>query len=298
MGTNNKQSRTNTPPAVRGTLIAIGGHEDKHNEMHILKRVAQLLRGRRLAVATIASEQADELWADYKKAFKQVGVSDVVHLDLSERTEAQDDERVKIVDKCGGMFFTGGDQLRIASKLGGTVVCDRMHELYSNGGVIAGTSAGASVLTETMMVSGSGEQTHRISESLMLSPGLGFLPGVVIDQHFAERGRIARLLGVVAQSPRTLGIGIDENTAIEISHGQEFRVFGAGAVYVLDGRPVTHTNISEAETERTISLFDVRLHVLSQGDCFDMLERRPYEGSAAAPADKAKETEGAAKGRD
>jgi cyanophycinase len=178
MGTNSKASRVSTPPAVRGTLIAIGGHEDKCGDMVILKRVAQVLRGRKLAVATIASQQADEMWADYKEAFKHVGVSDVVHLDLSERTDAQHDDRVKILDDCGGVFFTGGDQLRIASQLGGTSVCDRTHTLYTNGGIIAGTSAGASVLTETMMVGGSGEQTHRISDSLMLSPGLGFLPGV------------------------------------------------------------------------------------------------------------------------
>jgi cyanophycinase len=301
MGTNNKESRTSTPPAVRGILIAIGGHEDKSNDMQILRRVAHLLRGRPLAIATIASEQAGEMWADYKKAFKHIGVSDVVHLELSERTDAQDDERVRILDRCGGVFFTGGDQLRITSKLGGTAVCDRMHALYGSGGVIAGTSAGASVLTETMMVAGSGEKTHRISDSLMLSPGLGFLPGVVIDQHFAERGRIARLLGVVAHSPRTLGIGIDENTAIEISHGTEFRVNGAGAVYVLDGRPVTHTNISEEETEKTMSMFDVRLHVLSQGDCFDMVDRRPYGGSAASVENgkgKAGETESAGKNRE
>src|SRR5688572_7280892 len=114
MGSNSKQSRVSTPPSVRGTLIAIGGHEDKSNEMRILKRVAEKLRGKPLAVATIASEQAEEIWADYKKAFKHAGISEVVHLDLSERTEAQQDEQVKILDKCGGIFFTGGDQLRIA----------------------------------------------------------------------------------------------------------------------------------------------------------------------------------------
>jgi cyanophycinase len=144
--------------------------------------------------------------------------------------------------------------------------------------VVAGTSAGASVLTETMVVSGE-EQSHRIDDVLGLCPGLGFLSGMVIDQHFAERGRVGRLLGIVAQNPRALGIGIDENTAIVVRDAKTFAVIGAGAVYVIDGRPITYTNISEQDTNKTMSVFDVRLHLLAAGDCYDLVQRRPAQVS-------------------
>ena len=130
-----------------------------------------------------------------------------------------------------------------------------------------------------MIVSGEAGQSHRIGDFLRLSPGLGFIPGMVIDQHFAERGRIARLLGVVGQNPRALGVGIDENTAREITE-REFRVLGDGAVYVVDGRTVTSTNFSEDDDSKTMSLFNVRLHVLSEGDCFDFEERQPSRAGA------------------
>ena len=155
-------------------------------------------------------------------------------------------------------------------------------ELYKKGSlVVAGTSAGASVLTETMIVSGEADESHKIGNALQMAPGLGLLPGVVIDQHFAQRGRVSRLLGVVAQNPRALGIGVDENTAVVIQ-GDMFRVVGAGAVYVLDGRPATHTNISDAGKDKTLSVFDVRMHLLSNGDCFDLKQRRPI----AQPAEE------------
>lgn len=267
--------------AGRGTLIAIGGHEDKEQDMLILRRVAQRIGDRRLVVATVASSMAEEMWEDYRKVFGQLGVKDIALLKLEDREEAVEGSSLAILENAGGIFFTGGDQLRITSKLGGTALCDGIHQMYERGGVIAGTSAGASVLTETMIVSGGDDRTHRISDSLLLAPGLGFLPAAVIDQHFAERGRISRLVGIVAQNPRTLGIGIDENTAIEIQDQNRFEVFGAGAVYVLDGRPVTQTNVSEEEQQQTISAFHLCLHVLSQGDSFEIPTRTPISGPAA-----------------
>jgi len=198
-----------------------------------------------------------------------------VHLDIANRVDAVDDPRIHVFRDAAGIFFTGGDQLALTSKLGGTALCERMHELYMKGSlVVAGTSAGASVMTETMIVSGEAEESHKIGSALQMAPGLGLLPGVVIDQHFAQRGRVSRLLGVVAQNPRALGIGIDENTAVVIQ-GEMCRVVGSGAVYVLDGRPATHSNISDGDKEKTLSVFDVRMHLLSRGDCFDLKQRRP-----------------------
>ncbi len=144
---------------------------------------------------------------------------------------------------------------------------------------MAGTSAGASVMSETMLVRGSSQESHRIGD-LHMAPGLGLMRDVIIDQHFAERGRIGRLLGAVAQNPRVLGVGIDEDTAIVVD-GDQFTVLGVGAVYIVDGTGVTHSNIAEAQPERTLSMHDVRVHVLSRGDRFNLAERRPNRPGAA-----------------
>lgn len=164
--------------------------------------------------------------------------------------------------------------------VGDTPAFSRIFEIFANGGTIAGTSAGASVLSETMMVGGDASESHRISGGLRLAPGFGLARDMVIDQHFAERGRINRLLGVVGQNPRVLGIGIDENTAIELRAASEFRVLGGGGVTVLNGASVTNTNVAEEDPDRTMSIFDVTLHVLSQGDYFDLRTRTPHLGPA------------------
>jgi cyanophycinase len=165
------------------------------------------------------------------------------------------------------VFLTGGDQLRITSLLGDTPVYSRLLEIFRNGGTIAGTSAGASVM-------------HRIGAELQLAPAFGFAKDMVIDQHFAERGRIGRLLGVVAQNPRILGVGLDENTAIVLKPSKDLRVLGDGAVYVVDGASVTESNAAEEERERTMSLYNVTMHVMTQGDRFVMDTGTPIAGPA------------------
>ena len=150
-----------------------------------------------------------------------------------------------------------------------------MREIYERGGLVAGTSAGASVMSDTMLVKGSSGESHRIGD-LHMAPGLGLVRDVIIDQHFAERGRFGRLFGAVAHNPRELGLGIDEDTAIVLA-GRRFEVLGSGCVYVIDGAGVTHSNIAEARPERALSIYDVRLHVLSSGDVFELARRRPAE---------------------
>ncbi|MBP0445271.1 cyanophycinase [Roseomonas sp. SSH11] len=256
-----------------GPLIIIGGHEDKDGERIILKEVAKYVRGGRLVIATVASHQPEGYFDAYKEAFGALGVTDLVELYVQERSEAQDEEKLHLFDGATGVFFSGGDQLRISSQLGDTPVERRVREIHEAGGVIAGTSAGASAMSDTMLVKGKGQETHRIGD-LHLAAGLGLVRDVIIDQHFAERGRIGRLLGAVAQNPRELGIGIDEDTAI-ILRGDNFEVIGSGGVYVVDGGGVTHSNIAEAETDRALSIHDVRLHVLCHGDRFQLGDRRP-----------------------
>ena len=259
----------------KGTLIIIGGHEDRDPEgdRKILKEVARRVRGGKLVLATVASHQPEGYFDDYEKAFADLGVGELVELYVEDRTEASDREKLKVIDDAAGIFFSGGDQLRITSQIGDTGIEAKVRSLYERGGVIAGTSAGASAMSDTMLVRGTSSETHRIGD-LHMAPGLGLIRDVIIDQHFAERGRFGRLLGAVAHNPRVLGFGIDEDTAA-IVEGDELQVIGSGAVYVVDGEDVTHSNLAEAEPERVLSMHDVRVHVLGTGDRFDIRRRRP-----------------------
>jgi cyanophycinase len=257
------------------TLIIIGGHEEKRGDRVILREVARQVRGGKLVVTTVASHEPEGAFEEYERVFHDLGVKQVECLEIRERIDATDERRLRVLDDAGGVFFTGGDQLKITSQIGDTPIFRRVHEIYHAGGLIAGTSAGASVMSDTMLVSGPSEETHRVGDSLRMAPGLGLISGVIIDQHFAERGRMGRLLGAVAQNPRILGIGIDEQTAIVVENEERFTVLGDGAVYVIDGTGVTHSNITEDAQEMALSIYDVKLHVLSHEDQFDLRERRP-----------------------
>lgn len=256
----------------RGVLIAIGGHEDKEHDRAILKEVARRLEGGVMVLATVASHEPEGYFEAYEKAFADLGVTDLRELYVNERTETSDPEKLKLFDGAAGVFFTGGDQLRISSQIGDTPVETRVRELLAKGGVVAGTSAGASMMSDTMLVRGSNQESYRIGD-LHMAPGLGLVRDMIIDQHFAERGRIGRLLGAVAHNPRVLGVGIDENTAVVMEDGG-MQVIGCGAVYCVDGTSVSHSNIAEAETEQALSMHDVTLHVLAAGDGLDLKTRR------------------------
>lgn len=262
-----------TDSRAPGPLIIIGGHEDKEGDRDILKAVAKRLDGGKLVLATIASHQPEGYLEAYQKAFEDLGIGELVELYVNERSETHDPDKLALFDNAAGVFFSGGDQLRIASQIGDTPVEKRIREIHRAGGVIAGTSAGASVMSETMLVGGASSESHRIGD-LNMAPGLGLVRDAIIDQHFAERGRIGRLLGAIAHNPRLLGVGIDEDTAIVVE-GARFNVIGAGAVYVVDGEDVTQSNITEGRTATALSLHDVRLHVLASGDGFDLAKRAP-----------------------
>src|SRR5687767_9201392 len=258
-----------------GSLLIIGGHEDKDGEKTILRfLVKKIGKSAKIAVVTIASQHPEQMFEEYERVFRGLGVRHVHHLRVESREEARHDTKVAVLRDADAVFFTGGDQLRITSQLGDTPIFSRIHEIFSAGGLIAGTSAGASVMTETMLVSGSGSESQRIDSSLKLAPGFGLLPGVIVDQHFAERGRISRLLSAVAQNPRILGIGIDEDSAILVQRGR-FQVVGTNAVYVIDGSRITFTNITESDPDSPVGVYGIKLHVMNQADTFDLKSRRP-----------------------
>lgn len=263
-----------------GQLLIIGGHEDKEDERLILRYLANEVGSGKLVVATVASSAPEEYWETYEAVFRRLGVRHLYKLDVETRAEAKSERKMRILDDAAAVFFTGGDQLKITTLLGDTPIYERVREIFLTGGIVAGTSAGASVVCETMLVAGPGDASHKIGSTVKMAPGLGLLRHAVVDQHFAERGRMGRLVGAVAQNPRVLGIGIDEDTAIAVHDHTHFTVMGEGAVYVVDGSDVSYTNLTTEEQDRTISIFDLRVHLLSQGDSFDLRERRPHQGAA------------------
>ncbi|HEX6719721.1 MAG TPA: cyanophycinase [Pyrinomonadaceae bacterium] len=273
-------------------LIIIGGKEDRSQDKIILGEVARRVGSGKLVVTTVAmSNGLQQLFDEYQKAFRSLGVKHLYNLEIAERSEATRESKVRILDDATAVFFTGGDQIKITSQIGDTPVFKRIREIYDEGGVIAGTSAGAAAMCETMLVEGGDENSHVIGGSMRMAPGLGLISGVIIDQHFMERGRFGRLVGAVAQNPKNLGIGIDEQTAIVIERENGFYVLGSGGVYVIDGTEVTYSNVAEEDVNKTLSIYNVKLHMLSQGDRFDLLNRMPRQmkGGAAEKLPEKKE---------
>ncbi|HEX4923887.1 MAG TPA: cyanophycinase, partial [Bdellovibrionales bacterium] len=197
----------------KGTLIIIGGSEDKAGEMAILSDIARRVGKGKLVLITVASEEPEHVWATYDRVFRALGVKNIEHLGLSRRAEVMADPHLKILKGAKVIFFSGGDQLKLCSELGGTPVSDKIREMYWSGATIAGTSAGATAIGEIMVFGG----PPLDGDKFQLAQGLRLLPGTIIDQHFLARSRQPRLIAAVNHNPALVGIGIDEGTALVVS---------------------------------------------------------------------------------
>ncbi|MFZ3101579.1 MAG: cyanophycinase [Desulfitobacteriaceae bacterium] len=258
---------------VGGKLLIIGGAEDKAGECKILRRFIQESGGResRITVMTAATQDPRQVGEEYDRLFQELGAKEVRVLDVSDRAQANARGVAQQLDLASGVFFTGGDQLRITGLLGGTLLGRTLHNLYERGVTIAGTSAGASVMSDAMIVGGVAGTPKRAT--LAMAPGLGLLRAVVIDQHFAQRGRIGRLLSAIAQNPYVLGVGIDEDTSILVQADGQFIVVGSQTVTVVDASSSIITNVSESSSEQPLVLSPVLMHVLAEGCKFDLKRR-------------------------
>lgn len=258
-----------------GPLVIVGGAEDKTGESRILRRFVQLGGGQhaRVLVITVATELPVEVGTEYIETFGRIGVEDVRTFDVSTRDAANLDSAVKMIRNASCIYFTGGDQLRITKLLGGTRVDAALHAAHNEGIVLGGTSAGASMMSSTMIVEGVAETNPRVS-IVDMAPGMEFLDGAVVDQHFAERGRLGRLLSAVAQYPHHLGLGIDENTAV-IVKDHVLEVLGQGAVSIVDAGSVTYSNLDKVGKDESLALCGVKLHMLPEGCGFQLRERQP-----------------------
>lgn len=259
----------------RGALIIIGGAEDKVGECRILREFLRIGKGRhaRVLVMTVATELPIEVGMDYVEVFKRLGAEDVRTFDVSCREAANRDSAVEFARDATCIFFTGGEQLRITKLLGGTRMDAALHDALRRGVVLAGTSAGASMMSSTMIVDGEAETNPRIS-MVNMAPGMEFLEGAVVDQHFAQRGRVGRLVSAVAQYPHHLGLGIDEDTAV-IVEDRAFRVLGHGAVSVVDAGTLTHSNLNTVSSDESLALCGIQMHILPDGYGFDLKTRTP-----------------------
>ena len=258
-------------------LIIIGGAEDKKGDKSILQEVCTHIENQSdlLVIVTVATEKPTEVGNEYSNLFQSMGIKQLGILHVENREDALNAENIELIEKASLIFFTGGDQLRITSILGGTPLYSCMKRKYAEGCVFVGTSAGASVMSDTMIVKGMDDESPRKC-TLKMAPGLGLINGVIIDQHFAQRGRVGRILIGVAENPEVLGIGIDEDTSIIVNKDNVLRVLGSGAVYIIDGSNISDTNVSEQHQDEMLSIFDVKMHVLKNGDKFDLKTRRPF----------------------
>ncbi|KGK90676.1 MULTISPECIES: cyanophycinase [unclassified Clostridium] len=261
---------------IKSNLIIIGGAEDKEGDKNILKEVCSHIDKDKdeLLIATVASGVPEELGDQYKYIFSGLGVKNIAILNVKERKDAYDDYHVNLISRASIVFFTGGDQLRITSLIGGTPLYRMMKKRYEEGCMFVGTSAGASVMSDTMIVTGPEEESPRKC-TLKMAPGLGLIKGVIIDQHFAQRGRIGRLLVGISENPESIGIGIDEDTAIIVNREAQFSVIGSGAVYVIDGSEITKTNVSEQNPDEILSICNIKMHILKKDDKYDLNRRTP-----------------------
>lgn len=259
-----------------GNLLIIGGNEDKQGECVILRRFVAMAGGReaRIAVITTATESPREVGDEYRVLFTELGADSAAVLYISNREAANDKHQAAEIDTCSGIFFTGGDQLRLTSILGGSDTDAAIRRSFRRGTVIGGTSAGASVMSDTMIVEGDSSDTAKKS-MLSMAHGMGLLQEAVIDQHFAQRGRINRLLAAVAQNPHVLGIGIDEDTALAVTPKRVMEVIGSQTVTVIDGKNIIDSNISESNQNDPLALTNVLLHILPSGFGFDLKRRLP-----------------------
>jgi len=259
----------------KGTLVIIGGAEDKEGPCSILRKFVELSGGEsaRLVILTAATKFPIDVGTNYQKVFTRLGCSWAEIFDVPDRQTANEPRALKLIEQATGVFFTGGDQLRITSALGGTELLARLREGYGSGLIIAGTSAGASVMSSTMISEGDSDGSPKLN-TLKMSPGMGLLSEVVIDQHFAQRGRIGRLMTAVGQNPAVLGLGLDEDTAVLVK-GEQLLVWGSQTVTVLDGKKITHTHASPANPEHDLALTDGIVHILPQGYGFDLVTRQP-----------------------
>jgi cyanophycinase len=280
------RSLTTVPGVSAGPLMVIGGAEDKFRDKMILGRFARFAGGTdgHVVVISTASSLGDQATEMYRELLIGLGIGRVTGLRPEEREAADDPAAAKAVAEASGVFLTGGNQSRLTQVVAGTRLGDALANAHDRGAVLAGTSAGASALASHMVAYGRPGSTPK-NRMVQLSAGLGILPGVVIDQHFEQRGRYGRLLALVAQSPSLLGMGVDEDTCAVVYADQTLSVIGKGAVTIVDGRHVK-TDAYRGKGYKPLMVSGAVLHSLPSGYWFDLRRRELMAGASPQRAER------------
>lgn len=275
----------------KGKLISVGGAEDKGTtaepgfkqkealnffEFGILKRIIKEMKGvdSIIEVITTASSIPEEVGQNYLEAFDKLGCHNVQIMHIKKREDVDNPEYLERLRKCDGVMFSGGNQMRLSMIFGGTEFLKITHERYMNEDfVIAGTSAGAMAMSNTMIYQGSSSKALLKGE-VKMTTGLGFMHNVIIDSHFVTRGRFGRLAEAVAANPSCIGIGLGEDTGVLVTEGNNMEAIGSGLIIIFDGHHIKHSNIADVEEGAPLSIENLIIHVMAKGNHYSVSKRK------------------------
>jgi cyanophycinase len=263
----------------RGWIVPIGGAEDKENSPQILRRFVELAGGAAADIVVIPTASVLRgTGPRYERLFSEMGAARVASLDFDTRRDADEPGRLERLRHASGVFFTGGNQLRLSTLIGGTAVARAVRQMNASGVAVAGTSAGAAFISEHMIAFGD-EGSTPVAGSVRLAPGLGLTNRFIIDQHFRQRDRLGRLLTALAYNPFAVGIGLDEDTAAFIAPDNTVNVLGSGGITVVDAAEVQFSSMDSVKEGRPVCLLGVKLHILTQGATFNLHTRQADAGN-------------------
>ena len=264
---------------TRGWIVPIGGAENKENDRPILERFVRVSGGEDADIVVIpTASRMHETGPRYEQLFRDIGAARVTAMDFDTRRDCQERGRLQRLEEASGIFFTGGNQLRLTTLLGGTPVAKLIRVRNAHGVTVGGTSAGASILSEHMIAAGD-EGSTIIAGSVRLAAGLGLTNRFIIDQHFRQRDRLGRLLTAIAYNPFAVGIGLDEDTAAFIGPDETIEVEGSGGVTIVDGSEVSYSSIDEVTDGQPACMLGLRLHILVAGATFNLHTRVARPGA-------------------
>ncbi len=277
---------------AKGKLLAIGGAEDKGTnletgeiqrnnlnffELGILKRLVEETGGTssRIEVITTASMIPVEVGENYLSAFGKIGCTDVGVMNIRNRADVADESYIQRIKNCDAVMFSGGNQMRLTSTFGGTSFLDIIMNRYHDepGFLVAGTSAGAMAMSNTMIYEGNASRAHLKGE-VKITTGLAFMDDVIFDSHFEKRGRFGRLAQAVAANPSCIGVGLGEDTGMLITEGNRMEAIGSGLVMILDGHDIRHSNIADIPDGNPISIENLKVHFCEKGNGYLVKERQ------------------------
>ena len=260
----------------RGYIIPIGGSENKDTHPVILQRVLELAGGQEANIVIVpTASRLEETGLLYEKIFTKLGAGKVSSIPIATRSDCNNAEFAERCAQASGIFLTGGNQLRLSSILGGTAVAQMIRRKNAMGTPVAGTSAGASIMSEHMLVGGDPDKGPS-GGGVALAPGLGLTNAAVIDQHFSQRNRLGRLLSAVSLNPFLLGMGIDEDTAAFIDPKGVVEVVGSGTVTIVNGSEMSYSSAHSVSPTQAIGMIGLKLDILDQGCRYDLAKREAY----------------------